>query len=250
MGWFIQVKKLPYHLLLPGVSGLLEVAGRTMQQLLDQGRGHGFQVWGELVQRDAILIERPIERPLFLQIAQGPGDLRPPDLLGLPPEGGDQRHHVHSLPPGSEFVRLLRRDGLGLGDGLIQAQGIGFSHQLQRVDVVELHTVQLGRLTMDLGSRRLVARNRFRNNTNAFTGVDWKWQSELGWDFRAFYVLPVQRLPSERERLFDNDVECGSQRRNAIEVLMPGAPHFVAHAIRNFEVVHWDGFLPLSVHHA
>ncbi len=52
-----------------------------------------------------------------------------------------------------------------------------------------------GRITMDVGSRRLVARNRFRNTINAFTGLDWQWQ--LGHKkIRAFYTLPIQRLNS------------------------------------------------------
>jgi len=50
-----------------------------------------------------------------------------------------------------------------------------------------------GRLTMDVGSRRLVARNRFRNTLNAFTGVDWQWAGPDETRFRAFYVLPIQR---------------------------------------------------------
>ena len=52
-----------------------------------------------------------------------------------------------------------------------------------------------GRITMDVGSRRLIARNRFRNTINAFTGVDWQWQA-ADKTFRAFYTLPVQRLNS------------------------------------------------------
>lgn len=49
-----------------------------------------------------------------------------------------------------------------------------------------------GRITMDVGSRRLVARNRYRNTINAFTGVDWQWQSGNK-KMRAFYTLPVIR---------------------------------------------------------
>ena len=33
--------------------------------------------------------------------------------------------------------------------------------------------LQVGRYTMDLGKRRLSARNRMRNTTNAFDGVHW-----------------------------------------------------------------------------
>ncbi len=49
-----------------------------------------------------------------------------------------------------------------------------------------------GRITMDVGSRRLVARNRFRNTINGFTGLDWQWYL-TDKTFRAFYTLPVQR---------------------------------------------------------
>jgi len=49
-----------------------------------------------------------------------------------------------------------------------------------------------GRITMDVGSRRLVARNRFRNTINGFTGLDWQWHL-ADKTFRAFYTLPVQR---------------------------------------------------------
>jgi hypothetical protein len=72
------------------------------------------------------------------------------------------------------------------------------------------HEVQLGRLTMDVGSRRLVARNGFRNTSNAFTGFDWRWRGSRGRELRFFYTLPVQRLPNEDDRLRDNEVEFDS----------------------------------------
>jgi hypothetical protein len=69
------------------------------------------------------------------------------------------------------------------------------------------HWLQVGRMTMDLGSRRLVARNRYRNTTNAFTGVQWVWSGEGERQLRAFYTLPIKRLPDEPVRLRSNDVE-------------------------------------------
>ena len=68
-------------------------------------------------------------------------------------------------------------------------------------------TATLGRFTMDIGSRRFIARNRFRNTINAFTGVDWQWQGEGGRQFRAFFTLPVDRKPNLAAALRDNDAE-------------------------------------------
>ena len=72
--------------------------------------------------------------------------------------------------------------------------------------------VQFGRHTMDVGSRRLVARNRFRNTINAFTGFNAQWESAAGTEVRAFYTLPIQRLPGSAAELDDNDIEFDEER--------------------------------------
>jgi hypothetical protein len=59
--------------------------------------------------------------------------------------------------------------------------------------------IHAGRMTLDFGSRRLVARNRFRNTTNAFDGVHLQIGDDDSWRVRAFATLPVVR----RERQFD-----------------------------------------------
>jgi hypothetical protein len=53
--------------------------------------------------------------------------------------------------------------------------------------------LHFGRMTMDFGMRRYVARNDFRNTTNAFDGVHWQIGEGQTWRFRAFLVEPVIR---------------------------------------------------------
>ncbi len=67
-------------------------------------------------------------------------------------------------------------------------------------------SAQAGRITMDLGSRRFVARNRYRNTINGFTGIDVKWRSEAGTEVRGFWTLPVRRQPSLLSQLRDNEI--------------------------------------------
>ncbi len=64
-----------------------------------------------------------------------------------------------------------------------------------------------GRLTMDIGSRRLVARNRFRNTTNVFTGANLEWTTARGTRLQAFWTLPVIRRPDDAQGLRDNRVQ-------------------------------------------
>ncbi len=74
--------------------------------------------------------------------------------------------------------------------------------------------IQIGRMAFDVGSRRLVARNRFRNTTNAFTGLNALWTGSKDIRVRAFILLPQARLPdnSDRERLRDNGFDFDEER--------------------------------------
>lgn len=56
--------------------------------------------------------------------------------------------------------------------------------------------LRAGRITMDIGSRRLVSRNRFRNTSDGFTGIEWRWTGAGESRVRAFYTLPVERRVS------------------------------------------------------
>jgi hypothetical protein len=64
-----------------------------------------------------------------------------------------------------------------------------------------------GRFTMVDGSRRLIARNQFRNTINAFTGVRFDWQDSAKDTLRLFWTMPQYRLPDTTADIQDNKVE-------------------------------------------
>ncbi len=66
-------------------------------------------------------------------------------------------------------------------------------------------SLQGGRFQLDLGSRRLVAADDYRNTTNGFTGV----RADLGFKgvkATFIYVLPQQRRPDDLASVLDNKV--------------------------------------------
>ena len=71
-------------------------------------------------------------------------------------------------------------------------------------DTKYMDSVTAGRMALDHGSRRLVSKGVFRNAINSFDGLmtDWAWQS---WNVRAFYLMPVSRLPSDKSLVANNE---------------------------------------------
>lgn len=67
--------------------------------------------------------------------------------------------------------------------------------------------IKAGRHTMDLGGRRLVARQRYRNTLTNFNGINGRWRHAAGHDLTLFWVLPVLIQPADRTALLDNDIE-------------------------------------------
>jgi hypothetical protein len=65
-------------------------------------------------------------------------------------------------------------------------------------------TLRTGRVTKDFGSRRLIARNRFRNTINNLTGLDAHFIARQGWEVETLLAMPVMRRPSNRRVLDDN----------------------------------------------
>lgn len=68
-------------------------------------------------------------------------------------------------------------------------------------------TVDVGRFTMDIRSRRLVARSNFRNTTNAFAGVKLHYSGHGKHALTLFYTLPLVRKPADKASILDNKVE-------------------------------------------
>lgn len=67
--------------------------------------------------------------------------------------------------------------------------------------------IQAGRFTLNLGSRRLVAADDYRNTTNGYTGVRADLGLGGGTSATLIYTLPQVRLPDDRPSLADNRVK-------------------------------------------
>jgi hypothetical protein len=67
-------------------------------------------------------------------------------------------------------------------------------------------SIALGRFTMDVGSRRLVARSVFRGPKTSFDGLKLNWRRGSDTEALAFVTSPVIRRPSDAASLFDNEI--------------------------------------------
>jgi len=111
--------------------------------------------------------------------------------------------HLGSFRLGTEFMdaRALNSDsGTGVNNTMADTadflQGYGaWSDQNVLYSGIGAEVVA-GRQTLNLGSRRLVARNTFRNTVNSFTGVKLRLLDYGNWQFNGFVSTPVNRLPN------------------------------------------------------
>lgn len=101
-------------------------------------------------------------------------------------EGQDSRVHLSDLSE-FDFLNTAVKNEYDILQVFISATAMDVFGTGIRTD---LH---FGRLTLDFGSRRLIARNDFRNTTNAFDGVHWQLAQDKVWRIRAFLVEPVIR---------------------------------------------------------
>lgn len=67
--------------------------------------------------------------------------------------------------------------------------------------------LQAGRFTLNLGSRRLVAADDYRNTTNGYTGIRADIGLRHGLSATLIYTMPQVRLPDTREDIVNNRVK-------------------------------------------
>ena len=101
-------------------------------------------------------------------------------------EGQDSRVHLSDLSE-FDFLNTTIRNEYDILQLFVSATAKNVFGTGLRTDV------HIGRLTMDFGGRRFIARNDFRNTTNAFDGVHWQVAKDQIWRLRAFLTEPVIR---------------------------------------------------------
>ena len=116
-------------------------------------------------------------------------------------EGQDSR--VYLTEPG-DFVNASSKNEFDILQAFASLTANDFLGTGLRTD---LH---VGRFTMDMGSRRLIARNAFRNTTNAFDGFHWQLADKDDWRFRAFLVEPVIINPTQLDEQSARNVFWGT----------------------------------------
>lgn len=71
-------------------------------------------------------------------------------------------------------------------------------------DLYEVSAVKIGRMELDYGSRRLLAKTAYRNATNSYDGIVVE-ARVADWQVHGVYLLPVSRFPTDSESLDGNE---------------------------------------------
>lgn len=100
----------------------------------------------------------------------------------------------------------LDDDGTPLGTddvNVLEPLQVYLGWRWQKADDQQV-SLKAGRMTIDLGSRRFLSRNNFRNTINAFSGFHADWQHK-GMQLQIFHVYPLVRKPALQSLLADNE---------------------------------------------
>lgn len=88
---------------------------------------------------------------------------------------------------------------------------LSYTLNLARENAGAGHALKVGRFTMNIGSRRFVERNDYRNVINAYSGVHWRSRWRGGATLDAFYTVPVRKYPRNQDDLIDNEFEADEE---------------------------------------
>ena len=174
------------------------------------------------MRRKLLLIAAGLAMPAQAQLVlHGSSRLRYEAIAGQPRAGFDDRDGLVNL-------RTILGAGYGLGPVRLEGElwdsrawGADRGTPLSTGEVDALEPVQLnlsgeiagafgrgsrlelraGRMLLDLGSRRLVAADDYRNTTNGFTGLRGDLALAGGTGATLVYVLPQRRLPDDPDGL-------------------------------------------------
>ncbi len=153
---------------------------------------------------------------------------------GRPGDGGLLNFRTHlsaELRPGPVRIGAELLDSRAYLSNEVSAPTTGEVNPLEPLQAylaLELHDAftagdhlraAVGRFTLDIGGRRLSARNGYRNTINAFTGIDVVYALEGGPRFRTFATMPIDRRPNRPRDLADNVVEID---RESFDVVFAG----------------------------
>ena len=163
--------KLPYWLSLP-------VEQRTRYEILDGCYRGGCQSGDQQIPLQTDIAMEALWRGLRLG-----GEFLDARQFGADKGSGINNTHVDT----ADFIQGY----LAYADQNINYSGIGGE-------------VIVGRQPMNFGSRRLIARNVFRNTINSFTGARVHLTDYNNWQLNIFTAMPVLRYPTDTDQLLNN----------------------------------------------
>jgi hypothetical protein len=161
----------------------LKVAGstRVRYESVDGQARTGFEPSSQIVSLRTTLMVDYTKGPLRIG-----GELRDARVYNAGPLSPVTANEVNAFEPVQAYI------GANLGDVLGSGTKTSF---------------QAGRMTMTLGSGRLLSGLEFRNTTNGVTGLRTDFVGKTGGALTMFWLMPQLRLPADKTGLLDNKVQ-------------------------------------------
>jgi hypothetical protein len=104
----------------------------------------------------------------------------------------------------------------GTSDGSVSANDVNALEPIQLYVGADFESLfginiktraQAGRFVLNLGSRRMIAGDDYRNTMSAFTGLRADFSAGAGWSATFFYTVPQVRLPDDKPSILDNRIK-------------------------------------------